>query len=125
MGVIVLPLHNMRLKLQDTVPQGTVGAVHNFCWIPAGSFAKWLTDSSSPAPKPSPAEQVALVPDGHYWHTRNTDVTDLGPASGISVVRLSHHGTSVCRPSGLHLCSILRLTTHRKQRAGVKHIQGK
>jgi hypothetical protein len=91
---MIFPLKNMKLELLDTTSEGTICAVYNFHWIPADSFAKLLTGISSPTPKPSLADQMALVPDGHYWHTRNADVTDLGRANGISVVRLPHHGTN-------------------------------
>jgi hypothetical protein len=111
--LIVLSLQNMKLKLPDTAPQGIIGAVHSFHWIPAGSFAKCLADSSNPTPKPSLAVQVALIPEGHYWHARNTDVTDLGRASEISVVRLPHHSTN--RMQALYVAFMQHYQTHYAQ----------
>jgi hypothetical protein len=95
-GTYVSPLRvfsrqNMKAELVDGGPPGTIGAVHKSGWIKADSFTQLFTDSFIASVKPSCADPVVLVLDGHYSHTRNSDVIDTVRANGFSILCLSPH----------------------------------
>jgi hypothetical protein len=74
---MVFSCQNKKGDLPDGGPPGTIGAVHKSGWIQADNFIKWFTESFIAAVKPSFADQAVLVLEGHYWHNRNSDVTDV------------------------------------------------
>ncbi|CAH0721624.1 unnamed protein product, partial [Brenthis ino] len=95
--LMVFPRKNMKAELLDGAPPGTIGGCHPSGWIQPELFTKWLRHFVSIV-KPSKEDPVLLILDGHYSHTRNLDVIDIGRDNGISIVCLPPHSTNHMQP---------------------------
>jgi hypothetical protein len=96
--LMMFPRQNMKTELLEGSLPGTIGAALKSGWIQVDSFKKWFTGSFIASVKPSPADPVVLVLDGHYSHTRNIDVIDLARANGVSIVCLPAQCTHRMQP---------------------------
>ncbi|CAH2092167.1 unnamed protein product [Euphydryas editha] len=95
--LMVFPRKNMKAELLDGAPPGTIGGCHPSGWIQPELFTKWLRHFVSIV-KPSKEDPVVLVLDGHYSHTRNLDVIDIGRDNGVSIICLPPHSTDHMQP---------------------------
>lgn len=74
--MVIFPRKNMKAELLNGAPPGTIAACHVSGWNQSHIFNNWLQHFISHA-KPSEADPVLLILDGHYSHTRNLDTINL------------------------------------------------
>lgn len=75
--LIIFPRKNMKAELLNGAPLGSIARCHPSGWIQSEIFNAWLKHFIE-STHPSPDDPVMLILDGHYSHTRNIDVIDLG-----------------------------------------------
>ncbi|XP_072398344.1 uncharacterized protein [Diabrotica undecimpunctata] len=68
--LLIFPRKNMKTELMLRAPTGAVAECHVSGWVQADIFTRWLQHFIK-FTKPSAADPVLLVLDGHYSHTRN------------------------------------------------------
>lgn len=95
--LIIFPRKNMKPELLDGCPPGTIAKCHPSGWIQVDIFTEWLKHFIEFV-KPSPADPVVLILDGHYSHTRNLDLIVLGREHGVIIVCLPPHTTHKLQP---------------------------
>ena len=95
--LIVFPRKNMQAELMDGTPPGSIHACHISGWIQSDIFTQWFRHFIS-VTKPTKSDPVILVLDGHYSHTRNMDVIDLGREHGVSIICLPPHSSHRMQP---------------------------
>lgn len=105
--MIVFPRKNMKAELLEGAPPGTIAACHPSGWIQQDLFTQWLMHFVHIV-KPSTEDPVVLVLDGHYSHTRNMDVIDIGRRHGIHIVCLPPHSTHRLQPLDVAFMSPLK-----------------
>lgn len=95
--LIIFPRKNMKAELLNGTPPGTISACHPSGWIQMDIFTQWFQHFMNHV-KPSILEPVVLILDGHYSHTRNLDVIDLGRKHGVIIICLPPHSTHKLQP---------------------------
>lgn len=95
--LIIFPRKNMKAELLNGTPPGTISECHPSGWIQMDIFTRWVEHFISHV-KPSTSEPVILILDGHYSHTRNLDVIELGRKHGIIIICLPPHSTHKLQP---------------------------
>jgi hypothetical protein len=83
--LIIFPRKNMKAELLNGTPPGTISACHLSSWIQMDIFTQWVKNFISHV-KPFKSEPVILILGGHYSHTRNLDVIELGRKHGIIII---------------------------------------
>lgn len=95
--LIVFPRTNMKAELLDGTPPGTIAATHPSGWIQLPIFTEWLLHFVKFV-KATKDDPVVLILDGHYSHTRNISVIDVGRENGVIIVCLPPHSTHKLQP---------------------------
>ena len=70
--LLVFPRSNMKTELLDGAPPGSIAACHKAGWIQK-DFTKRLKQFVRVV-KPSKKNPIILTMDGHYFHSRNSEV---------------------------------------------------
>ncbi|KAJ4433907.1 hypothetical protein ANN_16220 [Periplaneta americana] len=89
---LVFPRVNMKAKLLDAAPNGSLAVCHKSGWIQNESFVQWCHHILSNV-KPTKDDPVILVLDRHYSHTRNVELLELSRVNGAHIVCLPPHCT--------------------------------
>jgi hypothetical protein len=97
----------MKPELLDGAPPGTIAVCHPSGWIQREIFTMWFKHFVSIV-KPTPSDPVVLILDGHYSHTRNIDVIDIGRKEGVCVVCLPPHSIHKMQPLDVSFMSPLK-----------------
>nr|CAH7753508.1 unnamed protein product [Callosobruchus chinensis] len=95
--MLIFPRKNMKPELLNGTPPGTVARCHPSGWIQQEIFTDWLRHFIEHV-KPSESSQVVLILDGHYSHSRNIDVINIGRENFIHIVCLPPHSTHKLQP---------------------------
>ncbi|XP_072384664.1 uncharacterized protein [Diabrotica undecimpunctata] len=74
--LLIFPRKNRKTELMLGAPTGAVAECHVSGWVQADIFTRWLQHFIK-FTKPSAADPVLFVLDGHYSHTRNVALIDL------------------------------------------------
>ncbi|XP_031347130.1 uncharacterized protein LOC116173619 [Photinus pyralis] len=90
--LLVFPRVRMKAELLDGASLGTVAACHKSGWMQSDIFVQWLKHFASHV-KPSIADPVLLLLDGHATHTKNIEVINYGRANGIVMLCFPPHCT--------------------------------
>lgn len=95
--MIIFPRKNMKLELMNGTPPGSIYACHPSGWIQSEIFTDWLRHFISHV-KPTEADPVLLVFDGHFTHTRNLDVITTARENHVIIVCLPPHSSHKMQP---------------------------
>lgn len=98
--MVIFPRKNMKAELLNGAPPGTIAACHVSGWIQSYIFTNWLQHFISHV-KPSEADPVLLILDGHYSHTRNVDLINLARQNHVIILSLPPHSTHKMQPLDL------------------------
>lgn len=98
--LIVFPRKNMQAELMDGTPPGSIHACHISGWIQADIFTQWFRHFLGVV-KATKSDPAILILDGHYSHTRNMEVIELGRENGVSIVCLPPHSSHKMQPPRL------------------------
>ncbi|KAJ4446410.1 hypothetical protein ANN_13106 [Periplaneta americana] len=98
--LIVFPRKNMQAELMDGTPPGSIHACHISGWIQADIFTQWFRHFLE-VMKATKSDPAILILDGHYSHTRNMEVIELGRENGVSIVCLPPHSSHKMQPLDL------------------------
>ncbi|XP_072380614.1 uncharacterized protein [Diabrotica undecimpunctata] len=90
--LLIFPRKNMKTELMLGAPTGAVTECHVSGWVQADIFTRWLQHFIK-FTKPSAADPVLLVLDGHYSHTRNVALIDLAKQNHVTIICLPPHST--------------------------------
>ncbi|CAH1972182.1 unnamed protein product [Acanthoscelides obtectus] len=95
--MLVFPRKNMKPELLNGAPPGSVARFHPSGWIQQDIFTDWLRHFILHV-KPSESEQVVLILDGHYSHSRNIDVINIARDNFVHIICLPPHSTNKLQP---------------------------
>ncbi|CAH2006682.1 unnamed protein product [Acanthoscelides obtectus] len=95
--MLVFPRKNMKPELLNGAPPGSVARCHPSGWIQQDIFIDWLRHFILHV-KPSESEQVVLILDGHYSHSRNIDVINIARDNFVHIICLPPHSTNKLQP---------------------------
>uniref|UniRef100_A0A1Y1N7V7 DDE-1 domain-containing protein n=1 Tax=Photinus pyralis TaxID=7054 RepID=A0A1Y1N7V7_PHOPY len=95
--MLVFPRKNMKSELLDGAPPGTIAKCHPSGWIQQDLFTAWFHHFIKHV-KPCVDDQVVLILDGHYSHTRNIDIINIARENYIHIVCLPPHSTHKLQP---------------------------
>lgn len=87
----------MTETLMKGAPPGSVGRCHPSGWIQSNLFTDWFHHFISKT-KPTAAEPVLLILDGHHTHTKNIDVIDAARENHVTIISLPPHTTHKLQP---------------------------
>ncbi|XP_072395015.1 uncharacterized protein [Diabrotica undecimpunctata] len=87
----------MKAELLNGAPPGTIAACHVSGWIQSHIFTNWLQHFISHV-KPSEADPVVLILDGHFSHTRNIDSINLARQNHVVILSLPPQSTHKMQP---------------------------
>nr|CAI5865212.1 unnamed protein product [Callosobruchus analis] len=105
--VLIFPRKNMKAELIIGVPAGAVAECHIFGWVQTDIFTRWFKHFIKFA-KPTAADPVLLVLDGHFLHTRNIELIDLAKESHVTIICLPPHSTNKMQPLDVAFMSPLK-----------------
>ena len=95
--LIIFPRGRMNHELSQNAPLGSIAACQKRGWITTELFTMWFEHFIS-ITKPSVAEKVLLILDGHATHTQNLAVLDRAREVGIVLLSLPPHTTHRLQP---------------------------
>lgn len=95
--LLVFPRKNMKDGLLNGTPPGTVASCHPSGWIQLHIFTEWFRHFINIV-KPTTEDPVVLLLDGHYSHTRNLDIIEMGRAHGVNIICFPPHTTHKLQP---------------------------
>ena len=81
----------------DGAPPGSIYACHQSGWIQTNIFCQWF-DHITKFVKPTEAEPVILIIDGHHSHTRNIQVIEKCRSNHVAIICLPPHSTAKMQP---------------------------
>lgn len=102
--LLVFPRKNMKQELMDGTPLGSIFACHPSGWIQSDIFTQWFRHFIKHV-EPTAANPAVLVLDGHFTHTRNIDVINLGRENHVDIVCLPPHSSHKMQPLDLSFMS--------------------
>lgn len=102
--LIIFPRKNMKQELMDGTPLGSISACHPSGWIQSDLFTEWFKHFIKHV-EPRPDNPAVLVLDGHFTHTRNIDVINLGRENHVDIVCLPPHSSHKMQPLDLSFMS--------------------
>lgn len=105
--LIIFPRKNMKPELMDGMPPGSIFACHPSGWIQTETFTLWFRHFMKHV-KPTMDDPVVLVLDGHFSHTRNLEVINLGRQNHVNILCIPPHATNKMQPLDLSFMSPLK-----------------
>ncbi|KAJ8890190.1 hypothetical protein PR048_009697 [Dryococelus australis] len=105
--MLVFPRKNMKAELIQVTPPDTIAVCHPSGWIQQELFTQWMIHFVDHV-KPKPDDPVVLVLDGHYSHSRNIDVIEIGRKRGVQLVCLPPHSTQKLQTLDVSFLSSLK-----------------
>ncbi|KAF5281763.1 hypothetical protein FQR65_LT14558 [Abscondita terminalis] len=102
--MLVFPRKNMKPELLNGAPPGSIARCHPSGWIQQELFTAWLKHFIEHV-KPNECEQVVLILDGHYSHSRNIDVINIAREIFIHIICLPPHSTHKLQPLDISFMS--------------------
>lgn len=94
---VIFPRQRMKIELQDGAPPGTAFACHPSGWMQTEIFSEWF-DHFLKFAKPSEADPVLLILDGHATHTKNLDFIEKARMNHTKVICLPPHCSHKMQP---------------------------
>lgn len=94
---VIFPRLRMKAELQDGAPPGTMIACHPSGWMQSDIFLQWFDHFLAHA-KPSAADPVLLVLDGHATHAKNLAFIEKARENHTTVVCLPPHCSHKMQP---------------------------
>ncbi|XP_072375657.1 uncharacterized protein [Diabrotica undecimpunctata] len=98
---------NMKAELLNDAPPGTIATCHVSGWMQSHIFTNWLQHFISHV-KPSEADPVVLILDGHFSHTRNIDSINLARQNHVVILSPPQHSTHKMQPLDLDITDPLK-----------------
>lgn len=98
--MLIFPRKNMKAELMDGAPPGAISACHPSGWVQQNIFTDWFRHFVKYT-RPSKGDQIILILDGHYSHTRNIDVINMARDNGVIIICLPPHSTHKMQPLDL------------------------
>nr|CAH7767149.1 unnamed protein product [Callosobruchus chinensis] len=105
--VLIFPRKNMKAELMIGAPAGAVAECHISGWVQTDIFTRWFKHFIKFA-KPTAADPVLLVLDGHFSHTRNIELIDLAKENHVTIICLPPHSTNKMQPLDVAFMSPLK-----------------
>lgn len=94
---VIFPRRRMKAELQDGAPPGTMIACHPSGWMQSDIFLQWFDHFLAHA-KPSVADPVLLILDGHSTHSKNLAFIEKARENHTTVVCLPPHCSHKMQP---------------------------
>ena len=92
----------MRPELLDGAPPGSIAECHPSGWMQTSIFTNWMTHFIN-FTKPSAADPVLLILDGHTTHTRNLEALLMAKNNHVHIICLPPHTTHRLQPLDVSL----------------------
>ncbi|XP_063232742.1 uncharacterized protein LOC134536762 [Bacillus rossius redtenbacheri] len=122
--LFVFPRKNMKAELMDGAPPGSISACHISGWIQTDIFSKWF-DHFVNFTKPTEADPVILILDGHHSHTRNIEVIEKARLNNVAIICLPPHSTAKMQPLDVGFMKPLKTYYAQEVSNWLRHNQGR
>ncbi|XP_072380494.1 uncharacterized protein [Diabrotica undecimpunctata] len=106
--LLIFPRKNIKPELMLGAPRAARSSRRMPSWVQADIFTRWLHHFIK-FTKPSAADPVLLVLDGHYSHTRNVALIDLAKQNHVTIICLPFQATHKMQPLDVAFMAPLKI----------------
>ncbi|XP_072389656.1 uncharacterized protein [Diabrotica undecimpunctata] len=105
--LLIFPRKNIKTELMLGAPTEAMSECHVSGWVQADICTRWLQHFII-FTKPSAADPILLVLDGHYSHTRNVALIELAKQHHLTIICLPPHSTHKVQPLDVVFMTLLK-----------------